>query len=270
MLYPPPYIRSLPHACFFYCHFVFSMKCDWIAVTDTTRCIAFFVVLCTYIRGNAYCHLIGRDDENILSSCIDQSDYTIHLLRHMHTKQQSIRLFPSQRSNHRWITLFLFRLQSRGHTLWINNCMLYPPPYIRSLPHACFFYCHFVFLMKCDWIAVTDTTRCIAFFVVLCTYIRGNAYCHLIGRDDENILSSCIDQSDYTIHLLRHMHTKQQSIRLFPSQRSNHTWFKKKWVYNETVNVDQIWYMGEDGAFHCLFRAYTHMLVSQMITVKFT
>ena len=54
------------------------MKCDWIAVTDTTRCLVFFVVLCTYIRANAYCHLIGGDDENILSSFIDQSDDTIH------------------------------------------------------------------------------------------------------------------------------------------------------------------------------------------------
>ena len=31
------------------------------------------------IRVNAYRHLIGRDDEDILSSCIDQSDDTIHL-----------------------------------------------------------------------------------------------------------------------------------------------------------------------------------------------
>ena len=31
-------------------------------------------------RENAYCHLIGRDDENILSSCIDQSDGTLYLL----------------------------------------------------------------------------------------------------------------------------------------------------------------------------------------------
>ena len=40
------------------------------------------------IGANAYCHLIGRDDENILSSCITQSDDTIHLLRYLHTKQQ--------------------------------------------------------------------------------------------------------------------------------------------------------------------------------------
>ena len=49
---------------------------------DTTGCLTF--------RANEYCHfdLIGRDDENILSSYIDQSDDTIHLLRYMHTKQQ--------------------------------------------------------------------------------------------------------------------------------------------------------------------------------------
>ena len=62
------------------------MKCDRIVVMDTTRCISFFVALCSYIGVNAYCHLIGRDDENILPSCIDQSDDTIHLLRYMHTK----------------------------------------------------------------------------------------------------------------------------------------------------------------------------------------
>ena len=61
------------------------MKCDRIGVMDTTGCIAFFVALCSYIRVNAYCHLSGGDD-NILSSCIDQSDDTIHLLRYMHTK----------------------------------------------------------------------------------------------------------------------------------------------------------------------------------------
>ena len=48
------------------------MKSDWIAATDTTGCLAFFVVLCTYIGANAYCHLIGRDDEHILSSYTDQ------------------------------------------------------------------------------------------------------------------------------------------------------------------------------------------------------
>ena len=36
-----------------------------------------------------YCHLIGRDDENILSSCIDQSDDTIHLLRYLHNRGEN-------------------------------------------------------------------------------------------------------------------------------------------------------------------------------------
>ena len=63
------------------------MKSDCIAVTDTTGCLAFFVLLCTYIGENVYCHLIGCDDENILSY-IDQSDDTIHLLQYMHTKHQ--------------------------------------------------------------------------------------------------------------------------------------------------------------------------------------
>ena len=57
-------------------------------MTDTTGYLAFFVVICTYIGANAYCHLISRDDENILSSYIDQSDDTINLLQYMHTKQQ--------------------------------------------------------------------------------------------------------------------------------------------------------------------------------------
>ena len=64
------------------------MKSDLIGVMDASKCLAFFVVLCTYIGANVYCHLIGRDDVNILSSCIDQSDDTIHLLRYMHTNQQ--------------------------------------------------------------------------------------------------------------------------------------------------------------------------------------
>ena len=84
--------------------------------------------------------------------------------------------------------------------------------------------------MKSDWIAATDTTGCLAFFVVLCTYIGANAYCHLIGRDDENILSSHIDQSEDTVQSLRYKHIKQQrrlNIWLYPSQQSNHTSFKK-------------------------------------------
>ena len=40
------------------------------------------------IGANAYCHLIGRDDENILSSCIDQSDDTIHLLRYLRNRRE--------------------------------------------------------------------------------------------------------------------------------------------------------------------------------------
>ena len=40
------------------------------------------------IGANAHCHLIGRDDENILSSCIDQSDDTIHLLRYLHNRRE--------------------------------------------------------------------------------------------------------------------------------------------------------------------------------------
>ena len=72
---------------------------------------------------------------------------------------------------------------------------------------------------------------------MLCTYIGANAYCHLIGRDDENILSSCIDQSDDTIHLLRYMHTKQQRFFSFfffshqsISQRGVRTPLKSNWT----------------------------------------
>ena len=59
-----------------------------------TGYMAIFVVLCTYIGANAYCHLIGRDDENIRSSCIDQSDDTTHLLRYMHTKATKMPMYP--------------------------------------------------------------------------------------------------------------------------------------------------------------------------------
>ena len=95
--------------------------------------------------------------------------------------------------------------------------------------------------MNCDCISVMGATGYFAIFVVLGTYIGANTYCHLIGRDDENILSSCIDQSDDTIHLLRYMHSKQQRwpcIRLQPSHKYNHTSFKKR-INNETMNFDQ-------------------------------
>ena len=82
MLYPPPYIRGLPHSRF-YCHFVFSVKSDCIRVMgarSSLLCYLHTILARPDIRANAYCHLIGRDDENIQSSCIDQSDDTIHLL----------------------------------------------------------------------------------------------------------------------------------------------------------------------------------------------
>ena len=68
--------------------------------------------------------------------------------------------------------------------------------------------------MKSDWIAVMDITGCLIFFVVLCTYIRANAYCHLIGRDDENTLSLYIDQSDDTIHLLQYTLYAHKAIKM--------------------------------------------------------
>ena len=104
--------------------------------------------------------------------------------------------------------------------------------------------------------------RMLAFFVLLCTYIGANAYCHLIGRDDENVLSSCIDQSDDTIHLLRYMHKKQQSIRLYPSQQSNHTSFKNELTMKPWILIKA------DRTFNCIFKAYTHILVSWLTTVR--
>ena len=59
------------------------------------KCTAIFVVLCTCIGANAYCHLIGRGDENILSSCIDQSDDTIHLLLKLAHKATKMAVHPS-------------------------------------------------------------------------------------------------------------------------------------------------------------------------------
>ena len=90
MLYPPSYIRSLPHSRF-YRHFVFSVKSDFSRVMDarpSLLCYVHTILARPDIGANAYCHLIGRDDENILSSCINQSDDTLHLLRYLHTKQQ--------------------------------------------------------------------------------------------------------------------------------------------------------------------------------------
>ena len=67
------------------------MKSDFIRVMGawpSFLCYVHTILARPDIGANAYYHLIGRDDENILSSCIDQSDDTIHLLRYLHTKQQ--------------------------------------------------------------------------------------------------------------------------------------------------------------------------------------
>ena len=59
------------------------MKSDFIRVMrarPSLLCYYHTILARADIGANAYCHLIGRDDENILSSCIDQSDDTIHLL----------------------------------------------------------------------------------------------------------------------------------------------------------------------------------------------
>ena len=83
---PPPYIRSLPHSRF-YCHFVFSVKSDNIRVMVAWPSLLCYIHTSEHSHEYAYCNLIDRDDENTLSSCIDQSDDTIHLLRYLHTKQ---------------------------------------------------------------------------------------------------------------------------------------------------------------------------------------
>ena len=54
---------------------------------------------------------------------------------------------------------------------------------LSSALYQKFVYCHFFFFIKSDWIGVTNTTVCLVFFVVLCTYIGANAYCRLIGQD---------------------------------------------------------------------------------------
>ena len=58
----------------------------------------------------------------------------------------------------RWVTPLLFSLQTRAHTIWINNCMLYPPTYIRIYQHS-WFHCHSDFSMYYGYIAVPDTNR---------------------------------------------------------------------------------------------------------------
>ena len=90
MLYSPPYIRSLPHSRF-YCDFVFSVKTDFRRVMrarPSLLCYVHTILARPDIGANAYCHLIGRDDENILSSCINQSDDTIYLLRYLHNRRE--------------------------------------------------------------------------------------------------------------------------------------------------------------------------------------
>ena len=82
--------RPLPHSRF-YCHFVFSVRSDFSRVMGarpSLLCYVHTILARPDIGANVYCHLIGRDDENILSACIDQSDDNIYLLRYLHTKQQ--------------------------------------------------------------------------------------------------------------------------------------------------------------------------------------
>ena len=70
----------------------FSVKSGFICVMGarpSLLCYVHTILARPDIGANAYCHLIGRDDENILSSCINQSDDTIHLLRYLHTKTQN-------------------------------------------------------------------------------------------------------------------------------------------------------------------------------------
>ena len=78
----------------------------------------------------------------------------------------------------RWVFPLLLSLQACGYMLWINNWMFYLPSYI-SCDQYSRFHCKFIFKMKCDWIAVTDTT---GYFVALCAYIGANVKCHLIGQ----------------------------------------------------------------------------------------
>ena len=87
-------------------------------------------------------------------------------------------------------------------------------------------YCFFcgVWLYSCD--------GCMAIFVVLYTFIGASAYCHLISRYDETILSSCIDQSDDTIHLLQCTHAhKATKMAEHPSHEYNQTSFRKRIYY---------------------------------------
>ena len=81
---------ELSHACFIVILF-FSVKSDCIRVMGAQPSLLCYVhtfLARPDIVANENCHLIGRDDENILSSCIDQSNDTLHLIRYMHTKQQ--------------------------------------------------------------------------------------------------------------------------------------------------------------------------------------
>ena len=74
--------------------------------------------------------------------------------------------------------------------------------------------------------------------VALCKHIGVNVYCHLIDRDDENILSSYTDQSDDTINLLRYMHTNQQRSGCIRHSNPITLCFKNEFTM-KTVNVDQ-------------------------------
>ena len=49
MLYPPPYIISLPHSRF-YCHFVFSVKSDCIRVMGAWP----YLLLCVHVLEQMY------------------------------------------------------------------------------------------------------------------------------------------------------------------------------------------------------------------------
>ena len=157
-----------------------------------------------------------------------------------------------------WITRLLFRLQSCAHTLWINNCLLFSPSYIWSLPHL-WFCCHF-FSMKYGWLLWWIQTGCITIFVVFLHILKRvsidiwlvemmRTFCHYI-LTNQIALYICSE-------ICKHSNKGGYVSALYPSQQYNHSTFKKR-IYNETANVDQTWYLSEDRTCYCLFQAYTH------------
>ena len=135
-----------------------------------------------------------------------------------------------------WITPLLFRLKSRAYAIWINN---------RGFIVILFFLCILILAVWC----VHSHLCCFVLFY--CASITANVSCHLIGQYMMTECSNHLDQSDDTIHLLWYLRNRREQNN--KDGRARITRLKS----------------AEDRACNCLFKWYTHEILTWIITVLF-